>query len=246
MRVNPDWFVAQQLAGRPMLASGAASTAATTGGAASSLASTASINAAPVVTTNAGMGSIVSAILSNPSGGSHSGGGVYAEAEAAVAAAGAAGTTGTTSASSKLNNRVASRSLSLNSPLSSSPSVSPYHTSPNSPTVTGAVAAAAVSNAAETNLTLAASVTVLNVRTGAPLNATALSSLAPPAAATTTAATTTTAAPPAAPIPPPPPASSASDISESVSFDFPTKCRGGIIISRLISIQVKQADDIFD
>ena len=73
--------------------------------------------------------------------------------------------------SSSVSSRVAGgRSLSLNSPLSSSPSASPYHhtSSPNSPA------------SAETNLTLAASVTVLNVRTGAPLNATALSSLAPP------------------------------------------------------------------
>lgn len=74
---------------------------------------------------------------------------------------------------SSVGSRVAGgRSLSLSSPLSSSPSASPYHhtSSPNSPATT------------ETNLTLAASVTVLNVRTGAPLNATALSSLAPPPA----------------------------------------------------------------
>ena len=56
------------------------------------------------------------------------------------------------------------------SPLSSSPAASPYHiSSPNSPASTPVET---------TNLTLAASVTVLNVRTGAPLNA-ALSSLAP-------------------------------------------------------------------
>ena len=71
----------------------------------------------------------------------------------------------------------AGRSQSLNSPLSSSsPSVSPYHTSPNSPTTMVPVSSAV--STTETNLTLAASVTVLNVRTGAPLN-TALSNLAP-------------------------------------------------------------------
>ena len=59
--------------------------------------------------------------------------------------------------------------VNRNSPLSSSPVASPFHTSsPNSPTA-----------AETTNLTLAASVTVLNVRTGAPLNATALSNLTP-------------------------------------------------------------------
>jgi hypothetical protein len=82
-----------------------------------------------------------------------------------------------------------------NSPLSSSPAASPYHvssSSPNSPAGTGASAvvanSAAVNTVAsvETNLTLAASVTVLNVRTGAPLNAhTALSSLTPAIAPST-------------------------------------------------------------
>jgi len=82
-----------------------------------------------------------------------------------------------------------------NSPLSSSPAASPYHvssSSPNSPAGTGAptvVANSAAVNAVasvETNLTLAASVTVLNVRTGAPLNAhTALSSLTPAIAPST-------------------------------------------------------------
>jgi hypothetical protein len=74
-----------------------------------------------------------------------------------------------------------------NSPLSSSPAASPYHvSSPNSPAgattvvVTANSTAVNASASVETNLTLAASVTVLNVRTGAPLNAhTALSSLTP-------------------------------------------------------------------
>ena len=71
------------------------------------------------------------------------------------------------------------------SPLSSSPAASPYPvSSPNSPTLAAAAVATAAAAAAETtntttNLTLAASVTVLNVRTGAPLNATALSNLTP-------------------------------------------------------------------
>ena len=74
-----------------------------------------------------------------------------------------------------------------NSPLSSSPAASPYHvSSPNSPAgattvvVTANSTAVNASASVETNLTLAASVTVLNVRTGAPLNThTALSSLTP-------------------------------------------------------------------
>lgn len=71
-----------------------------------------------------------------------------------------------------------------NSPLSSSPAVSPYHVSSSSPNSPAGTPVSMVANAGptslETNLTLAASVTVLNVRTGAPLNAhTALSSLAP-------------------------------------------------------------------
>ncbi|KAI9551653.1 Nuclear receptor coactivator 6 [Daphnia sinensis] len=71
-----------------------------------------------------------------------------------------------------------------NSPLSSSPAASPYpvsSSSPNSPAGTSVgIVANAVPASVETNLTLAASVTVLNVRTGAPLNAhTALSGLAP-------------------------------------------------------------------
>ena len=88
------------------------------------------------------------------------------------------------------------RSLSINSPLSSSPSSSPYHqsSSPNSPAPASLTTTASV----ETNLTLAASVTVLNVRTGAPLNATALSSLATPSPATSAppaVQNTTTASP---------------------------------------------------
>ena len=86
----------------------------------------------------------------------------------------------------RLPSRVAGgRSMSLNSPASLSPSVSPYHTSPNSPVVPATGSTTAMTSVgtpvatSETNLTLAASVTVLNVRTGAPLNA-ALSSLAPP------------------------------------------------------------------